>query len=413
MSRRRGELSPISPLEGAPGDIVSFGINEDTEAPSVAHCRFGEEGETVECDADSDQKKVQCRVPPKSPTDPNKTWLYVDLNDGYSGDRESDLEEGNGSYSQRFQYEYNFDRSSCFRQRLKRLREARDRLPMVVWVFLAETIGTLLLTFMIIGTVSSAVLTGNNQGILQVGLPSGIGVFFSIYLTAEISGAHLNPAVSIALAIFRPRDFKWTLVPVYVTGQMLGAILAGFVNYWVFLGAIENYEEIHHIKRGSCESVATASCFGEYFPNPGGVGNWYGVGHEIYPFCDPDYAASIIGIGGALVVESVSTCILMLVILGLTDESNSFCQKNMAPGLIGMTVAACMSLFTIIQLGMNPARDFGPRIAALAFGWGSVAVPGPLNGFWVYIIGPIIGAIVACILNDHLLPRHVVVARRS
>src|SRR5690606_34060147 len=66
--------------------------------------------------------------------------------------------------------------------------------------------------------------------------------------------------------------------------------------------------------------------------------------------------------------------------------------RLLAPFFIGFTVAVLISLFApVTQAGWNPARDFGPRIVAFLAGWEEVAIPGPRNGFWVYIVGPLIG----------------------
>ena len=132
--------------------------------------------------------------------------------------------------------------------------------------------------------------------------------------------------------------------------------------------------------------------FGEYFPNPA----IYGTG--------PD-AAALISPAGAAFVEGFGTAILALVIFSLTDQRNAgLSTKNMTPLLIGFTVAALISLFApLTQAGWNPARDFGPRIVAFLAGWGSIAIPGPSNGFWVYIVGPMIGAPVGAAVHEFLL----------
>ena len=81
----------------------------------------------------------------------------------------------------------------------------------------------------------------------------------------------------------------------------------------------------------------------------------------------------------------------------LTEESNGTLGKQsrpMAPFFIGFTVAACMAVLAPLTQGaFNPARDFGPRLVALMAGWEEIAIPGPRDGFWVYIIGPIVGGL--------------------
>ena len=84
---------------------------------------------------------------------------------------------------------------------------------------------------------------------------------------------------------------------------------------------------------------------------------------------------------------------LVLVIFALTSPRNvDRPGANLTPFFIGFTVAVLISLFApLTQAGWNPARDFGPRLVAFGLGWGRVAIPGPDGGFWVYIVGPLIG----------------------
>merc|ERR1712157_682407 len=116
---------------------------------------------------------------------------------------------------------------------------------------------------------------------------------------------------------------------------------------------------------------------GEYFPNP-----------ALYP------GVELYTPVGALFIEAFGTGILMFMILSLTSHAlpKSF-RDNAAPFFIGFTVSTLISLMApLTQAGWNPARDFGPRIVAALAGWDTVAIPGPRNGFWIFIVGPMIGA---------------------
>jgi len=92
-------------------------------------------------------------------------------------------------------------------------------------------------------------------------------------------------------------------------------------------------------------------------------------------------------------------------ILALTDPRQKLIHnKEMLPLYIGFTVAVLISIYApLTQAGWNPARDFGPRVVAALAGWGRIAIPGPRNGFWVYIIGPKIGAPLGALLYDVLV----------
>jgi glycerol uptake facilitator-like aquaporin len=96
----------------------------------------------------------------------------------------------------------------------------------------------------------------------------------------------------------------------------------------------------------------------------------------------------------AALVEAFGTAVLAFVVFAVTARRNSAAPAaHMAPFFIGFTVAVLISLFApITQAGWNPARDLGPRLVALALGWGAVALPGPGGGFWVYVLGPLVGA---------------------
>ena len=120
--------------------------------------------------------------------------------------------------------------------------------------------------------------------------------------------------------------------------------------------------------------------FGEYFPNPA----LFGTGTE---------AEALVSPLGAMLVEALGTAILVLVIFALSDPDNAAApDPTLVPFFVGFTVAVLISLFApITQAGWNPARDFGPRLVAVLAGYGTVAIPGPQGGFWIYIVGPMIG----------------------
>lgn len=256
----------------------------------------------------------------------------------------------------------------------------------------AEAIGTFLLVLFGTGSVAAAVFTDAQVGLWQVAVVWGFGVAIAIYVTAAVSGAHLNPAVSLAFAIFRRQEFPVTKMFAYWASQMVGAILAGFAVFILFNPFISNFESANGILRGEEGSQRSAMAFGEYFPNP-----------AIY-----EQGAIVISHWHALAVEAFGTAILAMVIFALVDRRNAAIpNKGIAPFFIGFTVAILISLFApITQAGWNPARDFGPRIIASLAGWGDIAIPGPDAGFWIYIAGPLIGApIGALIFEVAIAPR--------
>lgn len=255
-----------------------------------------------------------------------------------------------------------------------------------------EVLGTFLLVLFGTGSVACAVLTGALQGLWQVAVVWGFGVTIAIYCSAALSGAHLNPAVSLAFALLRPRSFPLERLLPYVVAQLAGAVLAGLAVWAIFAPFLARFEAKEGLVRGAAGSERAAMIFGEYFPNPA----VFGTG--------PD-AAALVSPLGAMLVEALGTAILVLVIFSLTDPDNRAApEPTLVPFFIGFTVAVLISLFApLTQAGWNPARDFGPRLVALLAGYGSVAIPGPHGGFWVYIVGPLAGGLVGGLVYERIV----------
>lgn len=256
---------------------------------------------------------------------------------------------------------------------------------------IAEAAGTFLLVLFGTGSVAAAVLTDAQAGLWQVAVVWGFGVTLAIYATAAVSGAHLNPAVTLAFAVLRPRAFPREHVLPYWGSQLAGAILAGAVVLVVFGPFIDRFEETNGIERGEPGSEASAMVFGEYFPNPA----MFGTGEEAEALVSPLMATA---------VEALGTGVLVFVIFALIEPRNGARPQWMAPFFIGFTVAVLISLFApITQAGWNPARDFGPRVVAFLAGWGEVAIPGPRAGFLAYIIGPLAGGTLGGFIYDRTI----------
>jgi glycerol uptake facilitator protein len=111
-------------------------------------------------------------------------------------------------------------------------------------------------------------------------------------------------------------------------------------------------------------------------------------------------SSSSVSTGVAILVETVGTAILSFVIFSITNKKNDTIKDSFIPPLIGLTVGALIAVFApLTQAGFNPARDFGPRIVAWCAGWKSVA----FTGAWVYVVGPIVGAVLGASLADKVL----------
>jgi glycerol uptake facilitator protein len=264
----------------------------------------------------------------------------------------------------------------------------------LAWL-VGELVGTFILVFVGCGCVATAVLTGAQVGIFQVAIIWGLGVSTAIYVTGGISGAHLNPAVTVASAVWD--GFSWAKVPRYVVAQFAGAFLAGAAVYAVYGGVLGAYEAAHHIVRGSPGSEATAMIFGEYYPNPSGR-----------PI--PDAARASVTLPVAFLAEAVGTAILMLVIRSCADPRNSARPRVLAPATIGLTVTILISLLgPLTMAALNPARDLAPRIFSSLAGWGTIPFTVNGAGWWaVYVVAPLMGAVAGGGLHCKVLaPRYV------
>lgn len=250
--------------------------------------------------------------------------------------------------------------------------------------FIGEFLGTFLLVLFGCGSVAVSVLFSAHQGLLQIGLTWGIGVSLAIYATRHLSCAHLNPAVTLAMVASKRMLIK--KMPSYLTAQFLGAFFAGLALYIFFGPSIVAFENTNEIIRGTAESVQVAKMFGEYYQLPG--------------------SSAVVAMPLAMGVEAFGTFLLVLMIFSLTEGCNlGRPDNNLTPIFIGLSVTSIICLLApLTQAGLNPARDFGPRLVAWIFGWGSAAFPDEMGGFFfVYILAPIIGGLVAGLLFTRVL----------
>ena len=256
----------------------------------------------------------------------------------------------------------------------------------------AELVGTYLLAFFGCGSVLSAVITGAQVGLWQVAVVWGFGITLAIYATAAASGAHLNPAVTLSVALRRRATFPVARLLPYWGAQLIGAFLAAATLYACFSPFIRRFEAIHHLVRGQPGSQLSAMIFGEYGPNPA----LFGTSPATLALLSPPAVA---------LIEALGTAILLFFIFALVDRHNRDAPgANLAPFFIGFAVAIIISVLApLTQAGLNPARDLGPRLFALVVGWGPIALPGPNGIWWAYVVGPLIGGPVGSTLYDVLI----------
>ena len=266
---------------------------------------------------------------------------------------------------------------------------------------LAEFVGTYLLVLLGCGVVHASVLTGAQSGLWQVAIVWGVAIMLAAYTVGAISGAHINPAMTVAFAVWR--RFSWRLVVPYVMAQLIGAFLAAGTLFVLFNPYLKAREQEKQVVRGSRGSEITAMCYGEFFPSPGPLSNAAGP----YSLDAHERMNSMVSEPAAFLAELVGTAILAIVVFAVTDGRNPGAPPaGLAPVFIGLTVAVLISVIApLTQACFNPARDFGPRLFAFLAGWGPIALPGPRGtGFLtVYVVAPFLGAIVGSGLYSQLL----------
>lgn len=248
---------------------------------------------------------------------------------------------------------------------------------------IAEFLGTGLIIFFGAGCVAALKLAGASFGQWEICIIWGLAVSMAAYMTAGVSGAHLNPAVTVALCLFANFDGRKVLP--YIVAQVAGAFCAAALVYGLYYNLFLDYEQSHQMVRGSVESLDLAGIFSTY-PNP----------H--------------ISVGQAFLVEMVITAVLMGVIMALTDDGNGIPRGPLAPLLIGLLVAIIGgAMGPLTGFALNPARDFGPKIFAWLAGWGNVAFTGgrDIPYFLVPIFGPLVGACLGAFGYRTLIGRHL------
>lgn len=252
----------------------------------------------------------------------------------------------------------------------------------------AEAAGTCVMVALGTGTVAAATLWGTPSAPWQIALLWAVAVFAGVSWAARGARAHLNPAVSVALAASRVGGMRWRLVPGYVAAQLVGAVAAGVLVLLAFGAEIERFEAREGLLRGEPGAERAAAMFGEAFPPPS---------------AQPGAA---VGVPAALLAEAGGTALLLLVVVGLARRRASALGRPLvARGLVALTVAVAILLVApVTQCGINPARDLGPRLVAWAAGFGPAAFPGSQGGWWVYVVGPLVGGLVGAALGRALSP---------
>ncbi|MBO0720472.1 MAG: aquaporin family protein [Blastocatellia bacterium] len=241
----------------------------------------------------------------------------------------------------------------------------------------AEFLGTLVLLAFGSGVVAQVILSNQQNGTyLSINLAWGLGVTMGIYVAGGVTGAHLNPAVTLALAV--RRGFSWPKVIPYWIAQTAGAFSGAALVFFVYREAFDAFDNGSRVVLGE---KATAGIFSTY-PQP--------------------FLSSL----GGLIDQVFGTAILLLVIMAIADARNN-AAGSLAPIVVGFLVMVIgMSFGFNAGYAINPARDLGPRLFTAIAGWGAEVFRAGNHWFWVPIAGPLIGGPLGALAYDALIGRY-------
>lgn len=237
---------------------------------------------------------------------------------------------------------------------------------------LAEFLGTFVMFAFGAAVVAQKVLSrGENGSYLAINLAWGLAVTMGIYVAGGVTGAHLNPAVTLALAV--RRKFPLSKLLPYAIAQVAGAFVAAAAVLLVYREAFNAFD-------GGIRTLETAGIFATY---------------------PQSYLSHL----GALIDQIFGTAMLLLVISAIGDQRNNS-TGNLGPLMVGMLVVVIGMCFGLnAGYAINPARDFGPRLLTAVAGWGGQVFTASNYYFWIPIVGPFIGGPLGVIAYDSLIGR--------
>jgi glycerol uptake facilitator protein len=225
----------------------------------------------------------------------------------------------------------------------------------------SEFIGTAILLFLGTGVVANMQLLDANITWWGLSLLWGLAVAMAVYVTGGVSGAHINPAVTVGLAAVG--DFPWIKVVPYIIAQVCGAFLGAAITYFIYA---EQFVE---------KTAANMTIF-----------------HTI--------AVSNVSNPKAMLIELTLTAMLLMGIVAMSEPLNSSAPKGLGSAIsVGLLVATIGGIGgKLTGFAINPARDFGPKLFTALAGWGSTPFTAHNYYFWVPIVGPILGGILGAFI---------------
>jgi glycerol uptake facilitator protein len=252
---------------------------------------------------------------------------------------------------------------------------------------LGEFLGTALLIVLGDGVVANVVLLSKTTDQMMITTGWGLAVALAVYVSGRLSGGHVNPAVTLALA--SRGAFPRSRVLPYWGAQLAGAFVGALLVYIDYAQAFRVFEHRENLVRGA---IASGKLIG---PAAGGAGVF-----ATYPTFD------ILWLN--FLSEFLATAVLLVGVRALTDRRNAAPGGYVEPLALGALVWAIgLSLGGLTGYAINPARDLGPRLASALMGWGTAVFESHGGYFWIPIIAPLAGGIAGIFLYDFAIHRHL------
>ncbi|CAM4554205.1 unnamed protein product [Lepidochelys olivacea] len=243
---------------------------------------------------------------------------------------------------------------------------------------LAECLGTLILVLFGCGSVAQVVLSrGTHGGFLTVNLAFGFAVTLGILIAGQVSGGHLNPAVTFALCLMAREP--WIKLPIYILAQTLGAFLGAGIVFGLYFDAIWAF----------------------------GKNQLFVVGQNGTAGIFATYPSEHLDVVNGFFDQFIGTASLIVCVLAIVDPYNNPIPRGLEAFTVGFVVLVIgTSMGFNSGYAVNPARDFGPRLFTSIAGWGMEVFSTGMHWWWVPVMAPFLGAVAGVLVYQLMIGCH-------
>ncbi|XP_078097548.1 aquaporin-9-like [Mustelus asterias] len=243
---------------------------------------------------------------------------------------------------------------------------------------LAEFLGTFLLILFGCGSIAQSVLSrGVSGNMLTASIGFSFGITLAVYTTIGVSGAHLNPAISLSMCVVG--RLQWLKLPIYCVAQLIGAFVGSAAVFGIYYDAFMAFDG----------------------------GNLAITGQNATAHIFASYPAPHLSFANGFADQLVGTAALLLSILAILDSKNNSVPKGLEPVVIGLIILViCLSMGFNCGCPINPARDLGPRLFTAVAGWGFGVFRAGDGWWWIPVIAPLIGGVLGTAVYVLLIELH-------